>query len=93
MHTELIFGELDEDWKYMCENRFFTDNPEYDHIQAEFTTGTGITSQRRDRWDKASEYLAEYVQDLREIRGKRDFDSGYHSEDSVRELIKQMSKL
>ncbi len=92
MHTEVVFGELelhisDEDWKYMCENRFFTDNPEYDDIQAEFVSGTGITSQRRELWDKASENFAEYIQELREIRKKRDLDSGYQSEDSVQELI------
>ena len=68
-----LFGKLDisiseSDWTYLCNHRFFNDNPSIDEIEAEFVSGTGITSKKIDKWEKASEKFSEYINDLREIR-------------------------
>ena len=57
-----------DDWDYLCINRFFSDNPAYDEIQAEFVTGTGITPNKKHLWKEADMRFAEYIQDLREIK-------------------------
>jgi len=68
-----LFNNLDikvsiDDWEFMCKNRFFTDTPSEEHIQAEFVSGTGITKNKVHLWGKASKRFAEYISDLREIQ-------------------------
>ncbi len=65
----LQFCVSEDDWKFMCQNRFFSDDPPEDEIQAEFVTGTGITKSKKDLWSQASSRFAEYVEDLRDICG------------------------
>ena len=74
MVTVTVFEDLnihvsDEDWAYMCENRFFSSTPDPEHIRAEFVTGTGITSTRRELWPQADKMFSEYVQELKMICG------------------------
>lgn len=64
---------LDKDWDFLCQNRFFTDTPTQEMIFSEFVTGTGITPNKKNLWNEASERFAEYVNDLREIQ-KNDID-------------------
>ena len=71
--TIRLFNELDvkvsrEDWRFMCQNRFFTDNPDEEVIQAEFVSGTGITENKKNLWGQASNRFTEYIEDLREIK-------------------------
>lgn len=68
LFSGLILNISDEDWKYMCNNRFFTREPTREMIQAEFVSGTGITGKKKDLWDKASDAFAEYVMDLRQVQ-------------------------
>ncbi len=56
-----------ENWQYLCENRFLSDNPSQEDIQSEFVSGTGISRRNPERWALASESFAEYIDDLREI--------------------------
>ena len=57
-------------WLYLCQYRFFTDQPSTEDLQTEFVTGTQITSQMRDKWDCASTACAGYIDDLITISGK-----------------------
>ncbi len=66
-NNNLQFYVSNDDWKFMCEHRFYTDNPKLDEIQAEFVSGTGITQNKKNLWAEASDRFTEYVQDLREI--------------------------
>jgi len=63
----LQFYVSEDDWNFMCKNRFFSENPPMDEVQAEFVTGTGITKSKKDLWNQASSRFADYVDDLREI--------------------------
>ena len=67
-----LFGELnisitEEDWKFLCIARFFSDNPTIEDIEAEFVSGTGITPNKKEKWELASELFHEYVADLRDM--------------------------
>lgn len=69
----ILFEELkvlvnNNDWDYLCKNRFYTNNPTDEMIQSEFITGTGITPNKRKLWSEANERFADYIQDLREIQ-------------------------
>ncbi len=57
-----------DDWDFLCENVFLTENPEQDEIEVEFITGTGITSKKIALWPCASRRFAQYISDLRIIR-------------------------
>lgn len=75
--TLLLFNELKvivskEDWEFMCKYRFFTDDPDEEHIRVEFSTGTGIRPETKrtskNLWNNASIEFAKYIKDLREIQ-------------------------
>lgn len=66
---QLIINISEEDWAFLCENRFFTDSPEIDSIEADFITGTGITSTAEEKWSNASDKFKDYIDDLRDIMG------------------------
>lgn len=73
MHKYIIYNciELsisDEDWDYLCQNRWFTTKPELEDIKAEFISGTGISPSKEHLWDKASILFHEYVTDLKDIQ-------------------------
>ena len=57
------------DWDFLCKNRFLSDNPSLDEIQAEFVSGTGISPNKKHLWNEADARFTEYVQELREIQG------------------------
>lgn len=65
---ELTLQVAYEDFCFMCKKRFGTNEPSEDDWQTEFVTGTGITSERKDLWPRASERFAEYINDLRELQ-------------------------
>ena len=67
--NSLTINIPEEDWIYLCNNRFFTDHPEHNIIQAEFVTGTGITPKKKNLWNQATERFIDYINDLREIQG------------------------
>lgn len=56
------------DWDFLCQNRFFTDNPTEEMIQSEFVSGTGITAKKAFLWNNASEKFTEYISELKEIQ-------------------------
>ncbi len=45
--NELEVQVSDEDWAFMCEVRFFSENPTDDAIETEFVNGTRITPKKR----------------------------------------------
>ena len=51
----------------MCKNRFGTDDPPYEEIQAEFVSGTGITEKKRELWNEADKRFSDYISDLKDI--------------------------
>ena len=57
-----------EDWDFMCKNRFGTDTPSIEDWQMEFVSGTGITSNKKEKWAQANQDFAEYISDLRRIQ-------------------------
>ncbi|MBQ9277969.1 MAG: hypothetical protein IJ224_04970 [Lachnospiraceae bacterium] len=68
LFDELIIIINYDDWMFMCKNRFGTETPSYEEIQAEFVTGTGITKNKRELWREANARFTEYINDLKEIR-------------------------
>lgn len=73
MKKIILFEKLnvevsDENWNFLCQNRFFTDNPSYENIECEFISGTGITEKKKELWPLASLRFTEYVEDLKEIQ-------------------------
>lgn len=64
----MILTISDIDWDFLCKNRFFTDAPLKEEIQAEFVSGTGITQNKPHLWKEANKRFAEYIEDLREIQ-------------------------
>lgn len=64
----------DQDWKFLCDHRFFSDHPQLEDVQAEFVSGTGITPNTPERWKEASKCFADYVAELRDIK-KMDINS------------------
>ena len=77
-----LFEKLDifiseSDWDFLCNHRFFTDTPSIDEIDAEFVSGTVITSKKISELQaskmvdtegkNASEKFSEYIHDLRKI--------------------------
>jgi hypothetical protein len=52
---------------FLCKNRFFTDNPSANIVQAEFVTGTGITAKTKNLWEKR-QYCSMNIEDLKEIQ-------------------------
>ncbi len=64
----LSFDITLDDWEYLCKKRFYTYNPDPESIEAEFVTGTGITSSKLNLWVEAADRFSEYVADLREIK-------------------------
>ena len=73
MHIYKFYNTIDvkisdEDWDFLCKNRWFTENPDYEDVRLEFSTGTQITIQDKELWDKASEEFHEYICDLMEIQ-------------------------
>ena len=67
LFDELVVVISEEDWDFMCRNRFFSENPDEEELQAEFVSGTGITTDRKHLWSRVSERFSEYIRDLREI--------------------------
>lgn len=67
--NELTVHISPDDWDFLCKNRFLSDNPSLDEVQAEFVSGTGISPNKKHLWNEADARFAEYVQELREIRG------------------------
>lgn len=67
--NELTVHISPNDWDFLCKNRFLSDNPSLDEIQAEFVSGTGISSNKKHLWSEADARFTEYVQELREIQG------------------------
>ena len=72
MHTYKFYDCIEvnisnDDWNYLCENRWFTKTPDAEDVRAEFVSGTGITPNKPNLWDKASEYFHNYVIELQEI--------------------------
>lgn len=65
---QMILTISDIDWDFLCKNRFFTDDPLKEEIQAEFVSGTGITQNKPHLWKEAEKRFAEYIEDLREIQ-------------------------
>lgn len=67
----LLFGRYniafsERDWEFMCKNRWFTDSPSVEEMEAEF----GLCGLRDARDDAdANELVASVVSALREIRG------------------------
>lgn len=57
-----------EDWIYLCKNRWHTDSPQMDDVRAEFISGTGITPNTPDMWQKADEAFHDYINELRELQ-------------------------
>lgn len=75
MHEFLLFDCIkvcisEEDWDYLCKNRWFTDAPEVADVRAEFVSGTGITPNKPQLWKNASAYFHDYVLDLQNIADK-----------------------
>ncbi len=64
----LIVTVSEDDWVYLCQNRFLTNNPTDEQIEAEFVSGTGVTPNKPWLWDKASQLFAEYIAELKEIQ-------------------------
>lgn len=74
MHEYLFYENIkvrisDVDWDYLCKNRFFTSNPTYEDLRAEFVSGTGITPNKPERWTNADSDFKRYIQELRQVRG------------------------
>ncbi len=72
MHTKVFFDCItvnisDEDCKYLCEHRFFSEDPTDEDIRVEFVTGTGITPNKPELWNQADKMFADYVNDLRQV--------------------------
>ncbi len=67
--NELTVHISPNDWDFLCKNRFLSDNPSLDEIQAEFVSGTGISPNKKHLWNEADTRFAEYIQELREIQG------------------------
>ena len=57
-----------EDWDYLCENVFYSDDPDIDDVESEFVTGTGVTPRKVDLWPEASKRFASYVDELRVVK-------------------------
>lgn len=57
----------DKEWDYLCQYRFFNDNPGYDVVESEFISGTGITCRKKELWPFASQRFSAYINDLMEI--------------------------
>lgn len=57
-----------KDWEFLCNTRFFTDNPSEQLIQAEFVTGTGITSNTPELWKNAGNDFMDYIDYLRNVQ-------------------------
>ena len=75
MKQIILFNSLkinisETDWQYLCNYRFFTTTPSDETVQAEFVSGTGITSRKKHLWKEADKRFAEYIEDLREINKK-----------------------
>ena len=66
--SRLVIDIPISEWWFLCEKRFFTDEPEDELIEAEFVTGTGITSDSTQLWNEASQRFLDYIADLREIQ-------------------------
>ena len=64
---QLTVNSSEDDWIFLCNNRFFTDRPEPELVQAEFITGTGITATRTALWKDADRLFHDYIDDLKEI--------------------------
>ena len=93
MHNFTIFNCIklsisNEDWEYLCKNRWFTNNPELSDIKAEFVSGTGITPNKPHLWDKATILFHEYVSELKEIQ-KIDINSECRKKLSLEEKYKE----
>lgn len=58
----------EEDYAYLCKNRFNGEKPSQEELCSEFVTGTGITPNKPHLWSQASQKFAEYINDLREIQ-------------------------
>ncbi len=69
LFDELIIKISEDDWDFLCKNRFFSDAPDEEMLQSEFVTGTGITRNKKHLWNQASERFSEYIKDLKEIAG------------------------
>ena len=69
LFDELIVKISEDDWNFLCKNRFFSDAPDEEMLQSEFVTGTGITRNKKHLWNQASERFSEYIKDLKEISG------------------------
>lgn len=79
MHRFIFYNCIElsisnEDWDYLCQNRWFTNEPEFEDIRAEFVSGTGITPNKKHLWEKATILFHEYVVDLMEVQ-KMDFQN------------------
>ncbi len=66
--NDLTIHVSPDDWDYLCKNRFLSDSPSHDEIQAEFVSGTGISPNKKHLWGEADTRFSEYVQELREIQ-------------------------
>ncbi len=67
LFDELIVKISEDDWDFLCENRFFSGTPNEEMLQSEFVTGTGITRNKKHLWSQASERFSEYIKDLKKI--------------------------
>ena len=66
--NQLVFEISYKDWCYLCNNIFYTFEPNQDDIEAEFVTGTGITPKKKESWGGASTKFTEYINNLRTIK-------------------------
>lgn len=58
----------EDDWLFMCNNRFFTNNPTIEDVQREFIIGTGITPNKKHLWAEANKRFNEYISELKDIQ-------------------------
>ena len=68
--NQIILNVSEDDWFFLCENRFFSSNPTIEEIESEFITGTAITRSKSMLWKEATIKFSEYVEELKEILGK-----------------------
>lgn len=68
LFRELTVRVSEENWEYLCTNRFFSDTPSEADIQAEFTLGTGIAESNRHLFSECEAALlfANYIRGLME---------------------------